>query len=1097
MFPTFSTRDASKRWVPTCLVKAGRTLSALVLGCTAFAAAHASSNPYLIDVWSTEKGLPNNSVTSIAQTPDGYLWVGTYNGLARFDGARFVTFDPENSPGLLNARIRKLYVDAQGVLWVNTYDGSLSSWRDGAFHVEWRSREYADVDAIKVPCHKDRVIFLLSTGEFIRRSVGDTNGAWELIEPAPSAKGLGTFACEDDQGTLWHRGRDGQLWRLVGDRFEPVGAKLGVPEGVRFRNLLPDQRGKFWVTSDHGLFRWNGERIENHSPTNSNIGLDYTFVFESKRGDVWLVADERLRQVRGRQWTEGAELWDSPLAGTSVMRLGALEQGDGTVWFYHYGLGLGFVRPDGSVSRLSAEQGFPGDRVDCLLEDVEGNLWAGVNRVGLVRLRQQRFQVISVEEGAQPAVMQTVCQDASGALWLGTAGSGLSRWREGRIADYAMPGGSTRGFVFSAYPGNGGELWLSAGEEDLFVLRPNGQLERCIPHIHGVKSLLVQPDSTTVWAGTKIGLFVCSNSVSRVFTPYPGFPRNVDVRSLAWGPGGVLWVGGGDGNLYRITSSGFELVGPAPVQPAYPIWSLWVDADGTVWAGTFRGGLLRYREGKFVRYTTAQGLPDNVISQILSEESGAHLWMGSHQGIFRVARSELDACARGEQSTIATTVYGRLDGLPSLDCTGSYQPACWRANDGRLWFATAAGAVAIQPGEVNSNLRPPPVVVEELLVDGSRQALPMGRERVSRRGRTEGDTSTLPELVIPPGKRQFEFRYTGLSFVSPDKVRFRYRLEGLERDWVEAGARRFAQYSYLRPGEYVFHVTACNNEGVWNPSTAALRLRVEPFFYETKPFVALLVMGCVGLILVIARSIYKRRLRRELEQLERQRAVERDRARIAKDIHDDLGAGLTQITLLSELARRDTPEAVEEHIHHISTTARELTRGMDEIVWAINPQNDTLDGLVTYISKFAQQYLTVAGIRCQLDVPSHLPTCVLGAEVRHNLYLALKEALNNVVKHAKASEVLLRLECFADRIVLSISDNGRGISASKLGDRSAERTSSGHGLSNMTRRLESIGGRCEITPVPEGGTQVTFTVRVKNMASPVLATGSSETPVQA
>jgi signal transduction histidine kinase/ligand-binding sensor domain-containing protein len=1047
---------------------------------------------YLIDVWTTEKGLPNSSVTSIAQTPDGYLWVGTYNGLARFDGARFVTFEPEDTPELQHARIRKLFLDTQGTLWINTYDGSLTSWRNGVFKLEWRSKEYADYDVTRVAARMDHLVFLLPTGELIRRDLAKgASNDWRVIEPP--AKGLGTTACEDAEGTLWYRGRDSQLWRMTGGQFELVTTNHGLPEATRVRAIAADMRGRLWVGSDRGIMTWANGRIENLTPRGGEATVDANFLFHVRDGSAWVVANEKLRKLDGGRWVEGVEPWEESLTGSSVMRLGAHEQADGTTWFYQYGLGLVCVSTDGATHRFTAEEGFPNDRVDCFFEDQEGNLWAGVNRGGLVRLRKQRFQVISVGEGSQSAVMQTVCQDASGAMWLGTAGSGLARWQDEKLSDLNLPGGSVRGFVFSAYPGVQDELWLSTGDEDLYVLA-NRRIERCSPWVHGVKVILASRDERTIWAGTKIGLFVCTNRATRSFAPYPGFPRTVDVRALAEASGGSLWAGGGDGNFYHVTTNGIEVLSPRTGEQRYPIWSLLLDQDETVWAGTFRGGLLRYRKGGFERFSVADGLPDSVISQLLSDEKD-NLWMGSHQGIFRVARKELDAYARGERTAIASTVYGRLDGLPSLECSGSYQPACWRARDGRLWFATAAGVVAIQPDDATPNLRPPPVAIEEVLIDVKPQDLKsLGRQPSlvdPGKGRSR---EWLPVIEVPPGKRQFEFRFTALSFVSPDKVKFRYKLIGLEKDWVEAGPRRYmqygyAQYSFLRPGDYQFQVTACNNEGVWNSVGSGVILHVQPHFYETKLFLLLTILSGAGLIILFARAIYRRRLRVEMERVERQRAVERDRARIAKDIHDDLGAGLTQITLLSELARRDPPEEVEGHVGQISGTARELTRAMDEIVWAINPQNDTLEGLITYVSKFAQQYLTVAGIRCRLDVPTELPVCVLGAEVRHNLYLAIKEALNNVVKHSHATVASLRLEHAHNRVTLTIEDDGQGLARNPGAPPTSGRTSSGHGLGNMMRRLEDIGGKCEVTDLPSGGTRVQFSIHVQLGGSPVLATG--------
>ena len=495
-------------------------------------------------------------------------------------------------------------------------------------------------------------------------------------------------------------------------------------------------------------------------------------------------------------------------------------------------------------------------------------------------------------------------------------------------------------------------------------------------------------------------------------------------------------------------------------------WSLLAEMNGTVWAGTFRGGLVRIRDGAFKRFTTKDGLPDDVICQILDDDAG-HLWVGTQRGIFRVNKSELESFDGEEGNTINLTAYGRYDGLPSEECSGGYQPAACRTRSGRLLFSTLSGVVAVNPDEVSVNALPPLVVIERMLVDGA-----------ARQNESSKNDSPAT-LVVSPGKRFVDFEFTALSFTSPDRVRFRYRLKGLDRGWIEAGTLRSVRYNFLPPGEYTFQVTACNNDGVWNERGAELALKVEPRFFETWWFRVLTVAAAVLSVVIAVRRIGLRRLRRKLEFAERQRAVERDRARIAKDIHDDLGAGLTHISLLSELARRDSVENIHNHVSQISEMSRELTLSMDEIVWAVDPHNDSLDSLVTYVTKFAQEYLGVAGVRCRLDLPAELPGHPLPAEVRHNLFLAIKETLNNVVKHSRASEVWLRLSLEPQAFTVSIEDNGCGIESSeKSGDASRTgRISSGRGLENLRKRLEAIGGQCIITSEPGRGTRVQLKIQ--------------------
>ena len=1039
---------------------------------------------YVIDVWDAENGLPNSSVTAIAQTPDGYLWVGTYNGLARFDGASFRHYDPDNTPALQHARVRKLYVDSQGTLWINTYDGSLTACLNGEFTREWKGEGGTDDQWTLISSRSNGVVFMHYTGELIRRrgAPGSTN-QWQVLKPPGS--GSGARCCEDGQGILWYRAKDQRLWRLSGDTFEMVPTADSL-QGRAINCLAADPGGRIWLGTDKEIALWDGQRFQTMTPTNGEALLEVSFLYPGRAGVLWSVANGRVRKSVGRQWVFEVEPWRGVLEKL-LLRLDALEDRQAGVWIYHYGKGLFHVRADGLARRVGAEAGFPGERVDALFEDREGNIWAGVDRGGLVRLRQKRFQVLALSEGGAPRATVSVCQDLEGATWIGSLGAGLNCWQDGTLTNFALPGGSAMGFVFAVCPDAAGRLWLSAGEEDLFV-REHGEIKPAPEPVHGVKAIFGDREGR-VWLGTKNGLVCRAEGRLRHYGPEAGI-RRTDIRALAQDSGGALWVGAGDGTLYRFTNGLFQAFQAADNLSRQPIWSLLADPDGTVWAGTFRGGLLAFKDGRFVRYTTREGLPNDVICQILDDGRG-NLWLGSHQGIFRVAKTNLHALAQGRIKTVPCVVYGRHDGLPALECSSSYQPACWHARDGRLWMATAKGVVSFQPAETQLNPLPPPVVLEAVVVDGD-SLLPRAEVAAARPGMARAGAGSEAILEVPPGRRQIEFRYAGLSFSAPDRVRFRYQLEGLDRDWVEAGPRRAAPYSYLRPGDYRFRVIACNNDGIWNEQGTALRLRVLPHFYETWWFLALAAVAALGGVTGLVRAVTTRRLRGALERLERQRAVELDRTRIAKDIHDDLGAGLTQITLLSELARRDPAHETEAHLGQISDTARELTRAMDEIVWAVNPQNDSLDSLVSYVCKFAQDFLRVAGIRCRLDVPAQLPAQPLAAEIRHNLFLAVKEALNNVVKHAQASEVWLRLGFQGRTLVLTIEDNGLGFGPGGGASPAAGgRICAGHGLGNLDKRLSAIGGRCAVRSEPGRGTCVELTVVLEAGPSPVLATAQA------
>jgi signal transduction histidine kinase/ligand-binding sensor domain-containing protein len=1022
---------------------------------------------YLVDVWDTENGLPSSTVTSIAQTPDGYLWVGTYDGLARFDGARFVTFDPVSTPALTQARVQGLFLDACGTLWINTFRGGLTSYRNGVFREELPDQPQFDLHTTLVSSSSNQVTFVTQFGEILRRDPAKTNLEWNATGPPAGARPV--FQCVDGAGVLWFLTRDAHILQFVDGGFHELPQDGGLA-GRRIYTLAADNSGRIWAGAENEISRWNGNQFENVTPTNDAANIQPLLLFPTKAGALWVLDGDRLRKMDGRAWLAEALEWRGLLGSASGRSMGAHEDRDGGLWFNHYGNGLFHITPDGRYQRLTTQNGLPGDRVGAWFQSGDGGIWAGVDHGGLARLRHRQFHVIGPAEGLPVRTALSVCQDTNGAFWIGTGGGGLCRWNDGKITSFAVGSSASANFVFSVYPQADGGAWLSAAEgEDLYQFS-DGQVRRASWEVHGIKSILTDQQGR-LWLGTKSGIACLSGDKRQIWsTNADGSPLPA-VRALAETPDGNVWAGADDGTIFRCTPDKLEAFHATDELGDQPVYSLHSDASGTLWAGTFRGGLVRFAHGKFSRITARQGLPAAVISQILEDNHG-RLWLGTHQGIFCVNKLALNACADGRASSVDYVAYGRHDGLPALECSDGYQPACWRGTDGRLWFTTVRGVVWVNPAELAAPSAPPPVLVEEFRVDGEPVPLAGG------------------EIAVPPGHTQFDFRFTALNFDAGDRSRFRYRLEGFDSGWVDAETLRTAHYGHLPPRDYRFHVIACNSQGVWNNTGAAITFTVEPYFYQTISFLIFTGALIIGGVAFGARRAATRKYRRKLAQMEKQHAIERDRARIAKDIHDDVGAGLTQITLLTELARRE-PEQTASNLQRISDSARQLTKAMDEIVWAVDPQHDTVAGLMDYISAYAEDYLRVAGVRCRMDLPVELPATRVDAELRYNLFLALKEVLNNIVKHAQATEVLLRLKLAPRRLTLEVEDNGQGLNAPGRAA-GAERLSSGSGLGNLEKRLAAVGGRCEIHSEAGKGTRVEMTVTLPHDPSPVVAIGRDD-----
>jgi signal transduction histidine kinase len=597
--------------------------------------------------------------------------------------------------------------------------------------------------------------------------------------------------------------------------------------------------------------------------------------------------------------------------------------------------------------------------------------------------------------------------------------------------------------------GGGGLFKLDDGE----FTRPLGY-ENINDHI----SAIYQDRSGRLWLGTAGGLVLEDGERWKTFTTRDNLSSDA-VTSLADDTEGNLWIGTDGGGLNRLRDGQFTAFHKKDGLPSEHISALCADKEGVLWIGT-SSGLARLSKGAWTQYTRQTDLSGKSIDYLI-EDTNDFLWIGSNAGLMRVPMRALNEFAHGGTDFIPCQTFAKPDGLPSRECTPGSQPSACQTSDGKLWFATIRGLSFVNPAELTLNTNPPPVMIESVLVDGEEQ-------------NTNGIRASLPaSITIPAGKEHLEIQFTSLNLDAPDKARFRYQMEPHETRWIDAGSSRMVRYSSLSPGYYDFHVTACNEDGVWNQTGASLAFIIEPPIWLRWWFLTASALALLGLIIGIVHYFSTQRLQRQLEGFRQQQALEKERSRIARDIHDQLGASLTQVSLLGEMVESDKndPREVEAHAKQIYQTARDTSRVLDEIVWTVNPSNDTLDGLINYICKYAQEYLAVAGLRYRLDVPAELPAAVISPEVRHNVFLAAKEAVTNVVRHAKATEVWLRLRLESGSFTLEIQDNGCGPSG-------LEGKSSRNGLRNMHKRMEDIGGRFALSAAPEGGTLARLTVPI-------------------
>jgi len=1021
----------------------------VILGLAGWARGQTATNTepagdYLIDIWDSERGLQENSVVSLAQTPDGYLWLGTLQaGVARFDGVRFTSFDTANTPALPQVDIQRLIVDSGGVLWIAVVGGALARYEAGQFTLEF-NRFLSGKDAVTtlVASRTNEVIFTTKLGEMIRglRRPG-TNWAWGKIALPNSSQPILCSASSD--GRIWYRQRDQRLSCWRDGRVETNQSYAGLA-GQRVSSLLMDSEGRVWVGTERGLARWEHDAFVSMTPTNGELDVAVRdFVFAGD-GGIWVRTDGRLRKCIGRQWVAEAQGW-SEAANRAAELQGDL---DGGVWCRNRNQGVWHVRPDGRMQPLNDKSGLPNGLIDCLLPDSEGNIWLGIEGGGLVRLRPRHFEILHRPDSTAGAVVRSVCEDVAGGIWLGGSDGKIFQWKNDSFQEVVFPKTILPVRDVTLWPDEQNGLWAGTVQNGAWLWSSN-TLRQPLPAeaIGTVVRVLFKDRHGLMWLGNEFGLYCWSEGRLEHFTQAQGFANDEYVLALADDAEGSLWIGTADGHLWRLKAGVFTRFALPQSSPAFRFWSLLTDADGAVWVGTLGGGLLRWWDGQLARCTSTDGLPSDTISQLLKDRRG-NLWAGSRAGIFEMDRGDLDAFFEGKARKVFCRTFGHSDGLPALECSGGYQPACWHARDGRLWFATVKGAVSVEPEKLPANLFPPRVAIEEMRLDGALQEI------------RPGD----PGLILPPGRHYVQFGFTGLSFTAPERIRFQWQLEGLEKEWVDGGNQRLVSYSFLPPGKYTFNVRACNSDGIWNRTGATLTFRVLPHFWETwwfhvfAPVLTVIVTGG------ITRLVFRHRYKLKLERVEQQRAIERERTRIAQDLHDDLGASLTQVAWLGEAASSDGIPTAESRklVAQITLKSRDMVRAIDEIVWAVNPKNDTLDHLVTYICECADQMFRNSPTRCRVDVPETIPAHALSSDVRHNLFLAAKEALHNVVKHAGATQIVVRVKLEAGEAQFIIEDNGRGFEQ--------ENIKRGDGLENMNQRSAAVAVDFTLRSAPGKGT---------------------------
>ncbi len=1024
-----------------------------------------SIGQFIHQAWQTEDGLPDSSVTTILQTREGYILFGTHRGLVRFDGVRFTVFDRRNTPAIAADSIDALCEDASGALWVGT---AVGSHRFEGGRLGQRSR------GVTITSGPVQAITEDPAGGIW---IGTAEGGASLVRDAGTTTLTTSNGLSSDMVRALEVGRDGSVW--IGtyngglNRYrDGVVTVFTTREGLASNNvqtIFEDRSGAVWVGTDGGLSRFQDGRITTYTVKDGLTVNSVRAVTEDRDGDLWIATFGGLNRLHNGVFSS----FTSKTGLTNDVILALFEDREGNLWIGTEGGGLNRLK-DGMITTFTTSDGLSNDLVCPILEDHDRNLWIGTYGGGLNRLRDGVMTAFTTTDGLSSNNLNSLYEDRAGVLWIGTIGGGLNRFDGRRFTAFTVRDGLANDGVHAIAEDTKGVLWV--GTE-----RGVSKLER--------------------------GRF--TNLTSR-----DGLSEDT-IRVLLADEDGSMWVGTNAG-LNRVSPDGITVYGIENGLPGNIVWSLYKDRKGTLWIGT-AAGLGRFENGRITTYSVEQGLFDNDVYQIL-EDDFDNLWMSCPKGVFRVAKQQLDDFSNGVVPRLTCTTYGRADGMRSEVCTHYFQPAGWKAADGRLWFPTTKGAVMIDTARFAANPEPPPVIIEDVIVDN--------------------ETLDLTESVdLAPGKERFEFRFTGLSFFAPETIRFRYRLEGFDADWVDAGTRRVAYFTNLPPGEYNFTVAASTGDGVWTERPASYR-----FVYRSSPWKttwAFALYAALGLGVIYAGvRLRLRALERRNEALEAKieertaqlaekvqevtaseerahaseiRALEASHAKstFLTNISHELRTPLTAILGFVQLMARDSSLSEShqkrlaivlrsgDHLHALINDVLSLSK-IEAGRMTLDEKAFDLHRLLKSIEDMLRGRFKRTEVAFAFDIGESVPCSVFGDEGK--LRQILINLLGNSMKFTERGHVTLHVRWKDGRAAFEVVDTGAGIAASELSTlfdafvqtesgRQA-RQGTGLGLAICRNFVRMMGGDIDVTSAVGEGSTFRFEINLPEasvVAAPVEA----------
>ncbi|HLX13301.1 MAG TPA: two-component regulator propeller domain-containing protein [Bacteroidota bacterium] len=803
---------------------------------------------YIHEAWNTGNGLPQNSVIAIYQSKDGYMWFATQEGVVRFDGSHFTIFDRTSTPEFAVNSIQRIMSAPDGTIYFAGQNYiSLTRYQNGVFHGFGKTEGFDGKPSNTAGIDSTGAVWILSNHGVLRLE-SDRFVHYGRTDGLCSDSVYGIYA--DREHRVWFR-CDLGLSVYENGKFVSYGAKDGVITDSIW-SLYEDREGTMWIGTQHGINKFsNGvfttltkkDGLHNEVIQAMYEDTRHQFYFGSDRG-VELYADGKFTVILNKD--------GSP--GNSIARI--FEDREGTIWVVPRAKGIQRVK-NGALESFTKADGLSENDVRAAYEDNEGSLWIGTYGAGLDRLRDSKFITYSTEDGLAQNLIQSVFEDKDQNWWIGTFSSGLNLYKDGTVKTFNDKNGLPSNAIGPIAQDKSGAIWI--GTTDAGIARyANGKFTTFTVKdglVNNAANSMVIDKSGTLWIGSFSGI---TKYADGKFTVVHNDATDA-VFAMCEGADGSIWSGGLAG-LGHIVQGTYATVPMPDTLVGAGIFGLYQDIEGTLWIGTGGHGIIRYKDGKFVSISPRNGLFDYNSYCLLEDEFG-NIWSDCNKGIYRVSKREMNDFCDGKIPAVTCTSYGTGDGMKNRECNGGVTPNAWKMHDGRLAFSAVGGLTTIYPADIKLNMVPPPVVIEQMLAD-------------------QKPFDPKANNTFAPGTEKFQFTYAGISFLGGDKVKFKYKLEPFEKDWVDAGHRHEAFYTHIPPGEYSFKVIAANNDGVWNELGASTAFVLKPFFYQSTWFLAMCILGFVG----VGPGIYLMRVRSlKQREIELTRIVEARTADLQKE----------------------------------------------------------------------------------------------------------------------------------------------------------------------------------------------------------------------